>query len=92
MKTIISLLAATMLIAGAGVALADQQGSDEAANNALSHQLARGEAYGSARPVEAYGSARSVRGPFNSAGPNHEIRVYPDANQNTIDFQAQGKN
>jgi hypothetical protein len=64
MKTIITLLTATMLIAGAtGAMAADRQGSDEAANNDLSWQAARGSndggAYASARiPAGARASVR----------------------------------
>ena len=59
MKTIITLLTATMLIAGAtGAMAADRQSSDDAVNNDLSWQAARG-AYASARiPAGARASVR----------------------------------
>jgi hypothetical protein len=51
MKTIVTLLTTTMLIAGASAAMAAPQGSDEAAGYALSVQAAHGfgGAYASAR-------------------------------------------
>jgi hypothetical protein len=51
MKTIIALLTATVLVAGATNAMAAEQGSDEAPGYALSLQAARsfGGAYASAR-------------------------------------------
>jgi len=51
MKTIITLLTATVLVAGATTAMAyDRQGSDEAAGNELSWKSgAFGGAYGAAR-------------------------------------------
>ena len=62
MKTIITLLTATMLVAGAtGAMAADRQGSDEAVNNNLSWQAARsgGGAYASVRiPSGARASVR----------------------------------
>jgi len=42
MKTIITLLTTTMLVAGATNAMARQQGSDEAAGYALSQQSSNG--------------------------------------------------
>ena len=79
MKTIITLLTATVLIAGAtGAIAADRQRSDDAINNDLSWQAARG-AYASARiPAGARASVRvpmQTRGGFAPGG---------------IDFQAQG--
>jgi len=67
MKTIITLLTATVLVAGAtGAMAADQQSSDEAANNNLSWHAARsfdGGAYASARiPSRARASARIPSG------------------------------
>jgi hypothetical protein len=63
MKTIITLLTATVLVAGAsGAMAADRQASDEATNNNLSWQAARGGndgAFASARiPSGARASAR----------------------------------
>ena len=60
MKTIITLLTATVLVAGAtGAMAADRQGSDEAVNNNLSWQAARSGAYASARiPSGARASVR----------------------------------
>ena len=51
MKTIVTLLTTTMLVAGATSAMAGQQGSDEARGYALSMQAAHGsgDAYASAR-------------------------------------------
>ena len=64
MKTILTLLTATMLVAGAtGAMAADRQSSDEAANNNLSWQAARG-AYASAR-IPA-GARASVRVPVHA--------------------------
>jgi hypothetical protein len=59
MKTIITLLTATVLVAGAtGAMAADRQGSDEAINNNLSWQAARAP-YASARiPAGARASVR----------------------------------
>jgi hypothetical protein len=79
MKTIITLLTATMLVAGAtGAMAADQQSSDEAANNNLSWQAARG-AYASARIPS--GARASVRVP---------VHTRAGITQSNIDFQAQG--
>jgi hypothetical protein len=67
MKTIITLLTATVLAAGAtGAMAADPQASDEAANNNLSWQAAGsgGGAYASAR-IPA-GARASVRGPVQT--------------------------
>ena len=67
MKTIITLLTATVLVAGAtGAMAADRQGSDEAVNNNLSWQAARsgGGAYASARIPS--GARASVRVPAHT--------------------------
>jgi hypothetical protein len=79
MKTIITLLTATVLVAGAaGAMAADRQSSDDAINNDLSWQAARG-AYASAR-IPA-GARASVRVPVET-----RARIAPS----NIDFQAQG--
>jgi len=66
MKTIITLLTATVLVAGAtGAMAADRQGSDEATNNNLSWQAARSGsgAYASARvPSGARASVQTRTG------------------------------
>ena len=71
MKTIITLLTTTMLIAGATNAMAfDRQATDDALSYAISQQAARGTggAYASARvPSGAFQSARVPRGAFASA-------------------------
>ena len=72
MKTIITLLTATVLVAGAtGAMAADRQASDDAVNNDLSWQAARsgGGAYASARiPRGARAMVRvPVQGPIGSA-------------------------
>ena len=65
MKTIITLLTATVLVAGAtGAMAADRQGSDEATNNNLSWQAARSGAYASARIPS--GARASVRVPVQA--------------------------
>lgn len=80
MKTIITLLTATMLVAGAtGAMAADRQSSDEAFNNNLSWQAARGGAFASAR-IPA-GARASVRVP---------VEARTGISQGSIDFQAQG--
>jgi len=82
MKTIITLLAATVLVAGATAAMAaDRQGSDEAFNNNLSWQAARsgGGAFASAR-IPA-GARASVRVP---------VQTRTGISQSSIDFQARG--
>ena len=80
MKTIITVLTATMLVAGAtGAMAADRQGSDEAFNNNLSWQAARSGAFASAR-IPA-GARASVRVP---------VRTRTGISQSSIDFQAQG--
>ena len=64
MKTIITLLTATMLVAGASNAMAyDQQATDDALSNAISHQASHGfgGAFASARiPGEARNSTVNV--------------------------------
>ena len=78
MKTIITLLTATMLVAGAtGAMAADRQGSDEAANNNLSWQAARSGAYASARIPS--GARASVRVP---------VQTRPGFSQGDIGFAA----
>lgn len=89
MKTIITLLAATMLVAGAtGAMAADRQSSDDAVNNDLSWQAARG-AYASA-PIPA-GARASAQIP---AGARASVPVPGEARtgiaQTDIDFQARG--
>ena len=80
MKTIITLLTATVLVAGVtGAMAADRQGSDEAYNNNLSWQAVRGGAYASAR-IPA-GARASVRVP---------VQTSTGISQSSIDFQAQG--
>ena len=84
MKTIITLLAATMLVGGVTAAMAaDRQASDEATNNNLSWQAARSfggdGAFASAR-IPA-GARASVRVP---------VQARPGLSQGSIDFQAQG--
>jgi hypothetical protein len=77
MKTIITLLTATVLVAGVtGAMAADRQGSDEAANNNLSWQAARSF-------VGAFASARIPSGAFASVSVPVQART-------GIDFQAQG--
>ena len=78
MKTIITLLTATVLVAGAtGAMAADRQRSDDAINTDLSWQAARG-AYGSRIPS---GARASVRVP---------VQTRTGISQSNIDFQAQG--
>ena len=65
MKTIITLLTATVLVAGVtGAMAADRQASDEAYNNNLSWQAARSGAYASARIPS--GARASVRVPVQT--------------------------
>jgi hypothetical protein len=79
MKTIITLLTATALVAGAtGAMAADRQRSDDAVNTNLSWQVARG-AYASARIPS--GARASVRVP---------VQTRAGITQSNIDFQAQG--
>ena len=79
MKTIITLLAATMLVAGAaGAMAADRQRSDDAINTDLTWQAAR-EGFGSPR-IPA-GARASVRVPLHTR---------TGISQRSIDFQAQG--
>jgi hypothetical protein len=75
MKTIITLLTATMLVAGAtGAMAADPQSSDEAANNNLSWQAARG-AYASARIPAGARAARIPSGARASVRVPDQIRT-----------------
>ncbi len=84
MKTIITLLTATLLVAGVtGTMAADRQGSDEAANNNLSWQAARGSSGGG-----AYASARIPSGA--RASVRVPVQIRPGTAQSSIDFQAQG--
>jgi hypothetical protein len=77
MKTIITLLTATMLVAGAtGAIAADRQSSDDAINNDLSWQAARG----------TYASARIPSGARASVQVQTRTGIAP----RNIDFQAQG--
>jgi hypothetical protein len=79
MKTIITLLTAAVLVAGAtGAIAADRQSSDDAVNNDLSWQAARG----------AYASARIPAGARASVRVQGETRT--GVTQTSIDFQAQG--
>jgi hypothetical protein len=74
MKTIITLLTTTMLVAGATNAMAfDRQATDDALSNAISQQAARGAggAYASARvPSGAYASARVPGGATRNSTVN----------------------
>jgi hypothetical protein len=84
MKTMITLLTATVLVAGAtGAMAADSQASDEAVNNDLSWQAARsfsgGGAYASARIPS--GARASVRVPVQT-----RTGIAPAS----FDFQTQG--
>jgi hypothetical protein len=81
MKTIITLLTATVLVAGAtGAMAADRQSSDDAANNNLSWQAVSGGG--------AFASARIPSGAFASVRVPVETRT--GIAQSGIDFQAQG--
>jgi hypothetical protein len=77
MKTIVTLLTTTMLIAGASAAMAAPQGSDEAAGYALSVHAAHG--IGGAQSFGAYASAREPGQIRNSTVPT------------THDFQLDGR-
>ena len=83
MKTIITLLTATVLVAGAtGAMAADRQSSDEAANNNLSWQADSGFSGGAFASARIPAGARaSVRAPVQSRN---------GVAQTSIDFQAQG--
>ncbi len=76
MKTIITLLTATMLVAGATAAMAaDRQSSDEAFNNNLSWQAARGArlcvgTHPRRRPCVG---ARPGRGPYRHLPGQHRL-------------------
>jgi len=80
MKTIIALLAATAVVAGASNAAATEfQASDEAVNNALSHSVGgAGWTYGG-----AYNSVGVPRGAYNSTF---------DIPRTPYDFQMDGRN
>lgn len=78
MKTLVTVLTLTTLIAGVATANA-QQGSDEAAGYALSLRMAGPAAYASARVPSAYASARA---PASHATVNDTIGY---------DFQLQGR-
>lgn len=58
MKTLLTALTLTTLVAGVATANAQQQGSNEAAGYALSLRMAAPAAYASARFPSAYASAR----------------------------------
>lgn len=79
MKTLVTVLTLTTLIAGVATANAQQQGSDEAAGYALSLRVAGPAAYASARVPSAYASARV---PANYATVNDTAGY---------DFQLQGR-
>jgi hypothetical protein len=49
MKTLATVLTLTTLVAGVTAANADQQATDDAVSNALSHRMAAPSAYASAR-------------------------------------------
>jgi hypothetical protein len=84
MKTMITLLTATVLVAGATVAMAaDRQASDDAVNNNLSWQAARGFSGGG-----AYASARIPSGARASARVPVEPRF--GIASGSFDFQTQG--
>jgi hypothetical protein len=93
MKTIITLLTATVLVAGATSAMAaDRQASDEAANNNLSWQAARGYSGGAFASARVHSGARAmVRVP---SGARAMVRIPVETRggfaPGGIDFQAQG--
>ena len=76
MKTLISALALTTLIAGVGVANAQEQGSNEAAGYALSQRVAGPSAYASARTRPAYASARTpvFHAPVSGTGYDFQLQ------------------
>lgn len=76
MKTLVTVLTLTTLIAGVATANA-QQGSDEAAGYALSLRMAAPSAYASARVPSAYASVRVPR--------------HPTVSGTGYDFQLQGR-
>jgi hypothetical protein len=81
MKTMITLLTATVLVAGAaGAMAADRQASDEVTNNDLSWQAARGFSGG------AYASSRVPSGARASARVPVQTRTYTAPR----DFQLDG--
>jgi len=76
MKTIIILLATTMLAVGATSAMAAPQGSEEAAGYALSLQAARGGQNFNAQNFNAYASAREPGQVRNSTVPTaHDFQL-----------------
>ena len=85
MKTITALLTAVILVSGAATAMAQEQGSNEAAGYAQNWRMARG-----ATVQGAYASVRRE--------PNVGVKsVLPSGydfgnDQNIINFQAQGSN
>jgi len=75
MKTLITALALTTLIAGVGTANAQQQqGSNEAAGYALSQRVAVPSAYASARTRPAYASARVPTRPTTGIGYDFQLQ------------------
>ena len=76
MKSLVTVLTLTTLIAGVATANA-QQGSDEAAGYALSLRMAAPSAYASARGPSAHASARVPR--------------HPTVSGTGYDFQLQGR-
>jgi hypothetical protein len=82
MKTIITLLTATVLVAGVtGAMAADRQASDEAYNNNLSWQAARGPSGG------AYASARIPAGARASVRVPVETRTGFTADRDPAQFR-----
>jgi hypothetical protein len=86
MKTITSLLAATMLIAGAASAMADQQRSDEAVDYALSRQATRGDIGGAYASVPREQDVRGSAATFS----RHTFGNDFGNDRNIIDFQETG--
>ena len=90
MKTITSLFAATLLIASAASAMADQQRSDEAPGYSLGWQMSRGPAvhrgtYASARRAHSGGLKHDTYDRYDFPVV-HDFGNDPDI----INFQAQG--
>jgi hypothetical protein len=83
MKTIIALLATTVLVTGATTAMAAEQGSDEAAGYALSLQAARG--------FSGTQAARSFGGAYASARMPVVVRTRTINVPAQGDFQLQGR-
>jgi hypothetical protein len=79
MKTIIALLTTTVLVAGATTAIAAEQGSDEAANYALSLQAAGGQ------------TAQGFGGAYASTRMPGVVRSGTINNSANGDFQLQGR-